>query len=264
MTVAWIILPFAIGFLLAFTDATLVANLTAPAYFDFVTTMFLAFGLLMEFPIVLYGLARVNLVPERLAASRRIALLGIALFAAIATPGGDIISPIVLGGTMYLLFELHGARDPARRPMTADDDQMDVESPATRAAAEIGSTDAQQHVVLLSGLSGGGKTAAAKLFEDLGYTVDNLPGELLPGLADLVSERGNAPGAVRAGSPVVAAGSRSCAAPRPRRRGRHAGRATSRSGPAGGGPDPDPRAGRSGPPAPVGPADGLNMVRATG
>src|SRR4029453_1990823 len=46
-----------------------------------------------------------------------------------------------------------------------------------------------QHVVLLSGLSGGGKTAAAKLFEDLGYTVvDNLPGELLPELAELVSD----------------------------------------------------------------------------
>src|SRR3954463_5155086 len=45
-----------------------------------------------------------------------------------------------------------------------------------------------QHVVLLSGLSGGGKTAAAKLFEDLGYTVvDNLPGELLADLAELVS-----------------------------------------------------------------------------
>ena len=43
------------------------------------------------------------------------------------------------------------------------------------------------HVVLLSGLSGGGKTAAAKLFEDLAYTVvDNLPGELLPSLAELV------------------------------------------------------------------------------
>jgi UPF0042 nucleotide-binding protein len=37
-------------------------------------------------------------------------------------------------------------------------------------------------------MSGGGKTAAAKLFEDLAYTVvDNLPGELLPQLADLVS-----------------------------------------------------------------------------
>jgi UPF0042 nucleotide-binding protein len=46
-----------------------------------------------------------------------------------------------------------------------------------------------QHVVILSGLSGGGKTAAAKLFEDLGYAVvDNLPGELLPELAALVSD----------------------------------------------------------------------------
>jgi UPF0042 nucleotide-binding protein len=46
----------------------------------------------------------------------------------------------------------------------------------------------EQHVVIVSGLSGGGKTAAAKLFEDLGYSVvDNLPGELLPGLAELVS-----------------------------------------------------------------------------
>lgn len=47
---------------------------------------------------------------------------------------------------------------------------------------------ADQAVVILSGLSGGGKTAAAKLFEDLGYiVVDNLPGELLAGLADLVA-----------------------------------------------------------------------------
>jgi UPF0042 nucleotide-binding protein len=45
-----------------------------------------------------------------------------------------------------------------------------------------------QEVVVVTGLSGAGKTAAAKLFEDLGYTVvDNLPGELLPELADLVA-----------------------------------------------------------------------------
>ena len=43
--------------------------------------------------------------------------------------------------------------------------------------------------MIVTGLSGGGKTAAAKLFEDLGYTVvDNLPGELLPDLAELVSD----------------------------------------------------------------------------
>jgi sec-independent protein translocase protein TatC len=107
VTVAWIIMPFAIGFLLAFTDETLVAHLTAPAYFDFVTTMFLAFGLLMEFPIVLYALSRVGIATSaRLRSSRRMVILGIALFAAVITPGGDPVSPLVLGGTMYILFEL--------------------------------------------------------------------------------------------------------------------------------------------------------------
>jgi UPF0042 nucleotide-binding protein len=49
-------------------------------------------------------------------------------------------------------------------------------------------TKGRPHVVLLTGLSGGGKTAAAKLFEDLAYTVvDNMPGELLGQLAELVS-----------------------------------------------------------------------------
>jgi UPF0042 nucleotide-binding protein len=56
------------------------------------------------------------------------------------------------------------------------------------ASASPGPAGDGQVVVILSGLSGAGKTAATKLFEDLGYTcVDNLPGELLPGLAELVS-----------------------------------------------------------------------------
>ncbi len=62
----------------------------------------------------------------------------------------------------------------------------------TPRAARTGDTSSEedaQHVVILSGLSGAGKTAATKLFEDLGYTcVDNLPGELLPELAALVSD----------------------------------------------------------------------------
>jgi sec-independent protein translocase protein TatC len=107
VTIAWIILPFAIGFLLAFTNTVIVAHLAAPPYFDFVTTMFLAFGLLMEFPIVLYGLSRVGILSSsRLTSSRRMVILGIAIFSAIATPGGDLVSPVVLGATMYILFEL--------------------------------------------------------------------------------------------------------------------------------------------------------------
>ena len=47
---------------------------------------------------------------------------------------------------------------------------------------------AGQHVAIITGLSGAGKTAASKLFEDLGYTVvDNVPSDLLADLAELVA-----------------------------------------------------------------------------
>jgi UPF0042 nucleotide-binding protein len=46
-----------------------------------------------------------------------------------------------------------------------------------------------QHVAIITGLSGAGKTAASKLFEDLGYTVvDNVPSDLLAALAELVAD----------------------------------------------------------------------------
>jgi sec-independent protein translocase protein TatC len=105
--IAYFVLPFAVGFLLSFTNDTLVQGIAAGPYFEFVTTMFLAFGLVMEFPIVMVGLSRVGiLTSQRLHDARRMVILGIAIFAAVATPGGDLVSPFVLGGTMYLLFEL--------------------------------------------------------------------------------------------------------------------------------------------------------------
>jgi sec-independent protein translocase protein TatC len=104
--IAYVVLPYALTFLLAFTDDIMIAQIAAGPYFDFVTTMFLVFGLIMEFPILLVGLSRVGIVTSaRLRDSRRMIILGIAIFAAVATPGGDLISPLVLGGTMYLLFE---------------------------------------------------------------------------------------------------------------------------------------------------------------
>jgi sec-independent protein translocase protein TatC len=104
--IAYVVLPFAIAFLLSFTDDKLRAQIAAGPYFDFVTTLFLAFGLVMEFPILLFGLSRVGiLTSDRLRAARRYVILGIAIFAAVATPGGDLVSPFVLGSTMYVLFE---------------------------------------------------------------------------------------------------------------------------------------------------------------
>jgi sec-independent protein translocase protein TatC len=106
VAIAYVVLPYALGFLFSFNDERLVENVAAGQYFDFVTTTFLAFGLVMEFPILLYGLARVGILTSaQLRGLRRYVLLGIAIFSAIATPGGDLVSPFVLGGTMYLLYE---------------------------------------------------------------------------------------------------------------------------------------------------------------
>ncbi|HSL98311.1 MAG TPA: twin-arginine translocase subunit TatC [Candidatus Deferrimicrobiaceae bacterium] len=105
--IAYVVMPFATEFLLSFVGEELTPFLSVREYFDFVTTLFLAFGLLMEFPILLIGLSKVGIVTsERLRRARRMVILGIAIFAAVATPGGDLVSPIVLGLTLYLLFEL--------------------------------------------------------------------------------------------------------------------------------------------------------------
>ena len=107
VAVAWFVLPFAMSFLLGFETPEIRAMLTADAYFGFVGSLFLAFGLTMEFPIVLVLLSKVGIITsQRLSSSRRFVVLGIAVFSAIVTPGGDLVSPLVLGITMYVLYEL--------------------------------------------------------------------------------------------------------------------------------------------------------------
>ncbi len=107
VAVAYFVLPFASAFLLGFAvPGVLEPLITAEAYFGFVTMLFLAFGLVMEFPIVLVLLSKVGIVSsERLRKNRRYIILAITVFAVVITPGGDPISPSVLGITMYLLFE---------------------------------------------------------------------------------------------------------------------------------------------------------------
>ena len=107
VSVAWVVLPFAMQFLIGFESKDFHYLPTADAYFGFISTLFLAFGLTMEFPIVLVLLSKVGIITsQRLRSSRRIVILGIAIFSAVVTPGGDLVSPTVLGGVMYLLFEL--------------------------------------------------------------------------------------------------------------------------------------------------------------
>jgi len=76
------------------------------AYFTFVLTMFLAFGVTFEIPIVVVLLVRFGLVTaEQLAEWRSYVILGNAVVAAVITPP-DVVSMLALLIPMCLLYEV--------------------------------------------------------------------------------------------------------------------------------------------------------------
>jgi sec-independent protein translocase protein TatC len=106
LLIGYIVIPYALSFLLGFARPGVEPLLTIDEYIGFVTTLMLAFGLMLQFPVVMFILVRLGIVtPQWLAARRRFAILIIAIVAALATPGGDPFSMIVLALFMYGLFE---------------------------------------------------------------------------------------------------------------------------------------------------------------
>lgn len=106
VTLGYLVIPFAVEFLLSLTLPGVDALLRLSDYVNFVLMIMLAFGLAFQFPIVLLLLARVGILSYGfLSRRRRQAVLLIVLFAIIATPGGDPLSSAVLSLVMYALFE---------------------------------------------------------------------------------------------------------------------------------------------------------------
>jgi sec-independent protein translocase protein TatC len=94
------------------------------AYFSFVITMFLAFGITFEIPIVVLVLVRFGVVSiERLRAARPYVIVGSFVVSAIITPP-DVLSQFLLAVPMCLLYEagLFFARFIGKRAAQAEAD----------------------------------------------------------------------------------------------------------------------------------------------
>ncbi len=103
----YVLIPLAINFLLDFSLPDVEPLLGLADYVSFVTTFLLAFGLALQFPVMMYVLARIGILSYAfLSARRRSVIVLIALFAILITPGDIVIGSVTLALVMYGLFEV--------------------------------------------------------------------------------------------------------------------------------------------------------------
>ena len=98
--------PVAFGFFAGYTPVGVQMMTDIDKYLSFVMTMFIAFGLTFETPVVVVVLVRMRVVPlEKLRSIRPYVIVGAFVIGAIFTPP-DVISQCLLAIPLWLLYEL--------------------------------------------------------------------------------------------------------------------------------------------------------------
>ena len=100
------VFPIAFGFFAGYTPAGVQMMTDIDKYLSFVLTMFIAFGITFETPVVVVVLVRMGVVTlDKLKSIRPYVIVGAFVIGAVFTPP-DVISQCLLAVPLWLLFEL--------------------------------------------------------------------------------------------------------------------------------------------------------------
>jgi len=100
------VFPIAFGFFAGYTPAGVQMMTDIDKYLSFVLTMFIAFGVTFETPVVVVVLVRMKVVSlEKLKSLRPYVIVGAFVVGAVFTPP-DVVSQSMLAVPLWLLFEL--------------------------------------------------------------------------------------------------------------------------------------------------------------
>jgi sec-independent protein translocase protein TatC len=103
----FITLPFGIRFLLGYQSAHIKPMISVGKYISFCVAFVFAFGLTFELPLILALLSHLRVVNAAfLTRNRRYAILLVAVVSAVATPTPDVFNMALMGGPLYILFEI--------------------------------------------------------------------------------------------------------------------------------------------------------------
>ena len=102
----FVVFPVAFGFFASYAPAGVQMMTDIDKYLSFVLTMFIAFGITFETPVIVIVLVRLRIVTlEKLRAIRSYVIVGAFVVGAIFTPP-DVVSQLLLAVPLWLLYEL--------------------------------------------------------------------------------------------------------------------------------------------------------------
>lgn len=141
---AYVVIVHALEFLLSIGDNVQTTALSGTQYFSFLIQLILIFGVSFEIPLLIAMLNVAGVVRyETLARSRRGIIMGIFVFAAVASPGQDPFSMLALALAVCVLVEasIQFARIHDKRRATQREDWLDVDDESVSPIAPAGGLD---------------------------------------------------------------------------------------------------------------------------